>query len=156
MVPSMLATLLMLFTVLGGPAAPARPLDISADRLELDDTGRTMVFVGNVEASQGKLRLRCARLDATYSAGPKRKLLSLRASGGVHLKSDGLSARAETATYDRSKGTIVLEGSPSATRAGNTLTGERIVLWPDRGKMVVERPRGRLRAPKLDGLYGPR
>jgi len=56
------------------PAAPLigggdGPIDITANRLDVDDTGKTATFTGNVRAVQGDAALETAALEVRYAGG---------------------------------------------------------------------------------------
>lgn len=127
-------------------AAPTAPLDIRADRLELDRKAGTARFSGAVEVAQGRLVLRCAALSASYAEG---EVVSLVAEGGVEVRGEDWVARAERANYDREAGLLTLAGDPRIERGTDVLRGERVLLWPDDERLVVEQARGRVNAPRL-------
>jgi len=45
------------------------PIDINANRLDIDDTGKTATFTGNVKAQQSGAMLETAALEVTYEGG---------------------------------------------------------------------------------------
>lgn len=140
----MLALLLTL--VLAAPAAV--PLDVAAERMELDQASGKVVFTGGVTATQGELTLKCARLTARMND----KGLSDVQADEVTLITGTWTATAASARYDDRAGTVTLSGAPTVRRGRDVLVGARIVVWPETGKLVVERPRGTVRAPQLDAL----
>lgn len=136
----MLTLLILLLT-------PTAPLDVQADRLELDQKTGQVRFEGAVRATQGALTLRCARLSARYRKDGS--LGDLRASGGVVVTQGDLSARAAEARYSAKDKRLELIGDPVVRRGPDELRGEKILYWPEQERLVVERARGRLQAPKL-------
>ncbi len=140
------ATLPLLALLLAG--ADTAPLDIRAERMELRQKEGVVRFEGQVVATQEDFTLRCAKLTARYEKGA---VVRLKASGGVEVHSDKLSAKAERVSWSKAAGTLVFEGAPSVTRGGDRLSGKRIVLHPEEGRVVVEQARGTLVAPKLLG-----
>ncbi len=124
------------------PAAAALPMEIAADRLEVDRKAGRAVFTGAVVATRGELALRCDRLVATYD--PEGALETVVAEGRVSLASGRLEATAARADYRESEATIVLEGSLRVTDGKSTLTGERARILLDEERFVVEKARGRL------------
>ena len=138
--------LLSLLLLLLG-AKPSEPLDIRADRLELDQRTGAVRFEGAVEATQGELVLRCAVLSATYADG---EITALEASGGVVVTQGDVRAEAQTARYHRSEDRLELTGQPRVVRGKDSMTGARITFWPGQGRLVVEQARGRIDAPKLE------
>ena len=69
--------------------------------------------------------------------------------GGLTLTAEGFTARAEQATLDRRTGEMRLTGHPELVRGADRLEGERILFWPETGRVVVEKARGRVQLPKL-------
>ena len=57
------------FSAVGGANAQ-KPIDISFDRLEVDDKKHLAIFIGNVSATQGDYNLRAPRIEVTYDKAP--------------------------------------------------------------------------------------
>ena len=150
-------TALLLAVALLSPAGPTppktgpTPVDIRADRLELDQKSGRAHFEGSVEVVQGALTLRCVRLKARYAKG---RIVALDAEGEVQLSGDGWTANAARAAWDRAAGRLVLTGDPRIRRGGDTLRGARVLVWPDEERVVVEQARGRITAPPLGSPPG--
>jgi lipopolysaccharide export system protein LptA len=144
----MIAPLLALLLLAAPPPPPTAPLDVAAERMELDQATGKIVFEGDVRATQGDVTLRCARLTARLVG---EGLADVQAES-VTLTTGDWTATAGAARYDDAAGTVALTGSPTVRRGPDVLEGARIVVWPETGRMVVERPRGTVRAPRLDGL----
>lgn len=123
------------------------PLDIRADRLEIDQRAGLARFSGQVTARQGALELRCAALVARYRADGE--IDRLDAEGGVEVQAEDWRARAERVRFDRAKGALELSGSPRLWRGDDLLQGERITVWPREQRLVVEQARGRMQVPRL-------
>ncbi|HKS18191.1 MAG TPA: LptA/OstA family protein, partial [Bradyrhizobium sp.] len=45
------------------------PVDVTADRIEVQDRADRAIFAGNVKANQGELSLNTPRLTVAYSGG---------------------------------------------------------------------------------------
>ena len=56
---------------LSGPGGDnsKKPIDIDADRLEVDDKTHIAIFIGNVSATQGDYNLKAPRLEVYYEGG---------------------------------------------------------------------------------------
>lgn len=146
--------LLLLLVLLAPPqpkpapaAAPRAVLDVQADRLEYDQKTGRVRFEGNVRATQGDLRLRCARLTARY--GNDGALGDLQATGGVRVVQGELSAQARKVAYFKKDQRLVMTGDPVVTRGKDELRGATITYWPEQQRLVVEQARGRLNAPRI-------
>lgn len=139
----MIAALLLLPLLL----APPVPIDVQADRLELDQKTGKVRFEGNVRATQGQLHMRCNRLVAKYQKDGG--LGDLHATGGVKVTQGALSATARSARYFHADKRLELTGDPIVRRGPDELKGAKIVYWPEQERLVVEQARGRLSAPAL-------
>jgi len=136
-------------------AADDAPLDVRADRMELLQKTGLVRFEGHVEATQEQLTLRCETLVArTRKDG---EVARLSAEGGVTVIADGLRATAAKAVWERGAGTLVFTGDPRVVRGEDVLSGTRIVLFPEEGRLVVTKARGRLgKVPRIADLAPPR
>src|SRR3954452_19399332 len=67
------------------------PVDVQADRLEVQDRADRAIFAGNVHVTQAELQLNTARLTVAYSGGQGGardvQIRRLDAAGGVVVKS---------------------------------------------------------------------
>jgi lipopolysaccharide export system protein LptA len=122
--------------------AAALPMEISADRLEVDHKSSLATFSGHVVAVRGDLTLRCDRVEAAYDAAGA--LRSVVASGTVTLESKRLHATADRADYREAEHAVVLEGTLRITDGKSVLTGERARLLLDEERFVLEKARGTL------------
>ena len=68
------------------------PIDVAADRLEVQDRADRAVFVGNVHVKQAELTLDTSRLTVAYSSGQGVQIQRLDASGGVTVRSPSETA----------------------------------------------------------------
>jgi lipopolysaccharide export system protein LptA len=143
--------LLLTLALTSVAATPAdAPLDIEAGHLELLPGQGEARFSGGVVVRQANFTLRCAAIVARYDA--QNRVETLEASGEVRLEADGWSAVAGHARYERETETLSLTGQPTLIREKDVLRGERIVFWLAEERMVVEKVRGRIRAPRLSKI----
>src|SRR6476469_1622187 len=78
------------------------PVDVSADRIEVQDRADRAVFVGNVHAVQQDLSLDTPRLTVAYSGGSggnNVQIHRLDAAGGVVVKSPSETAKGDIGIY---------------------------------------------------------
>jgi len=141
----MRACLLFSFALLASPAA-ADPIDIKAERFELNQKAGSAVFEGDVRVVRGRLTLTCSRLQARYRDG---RIESLSATGKVVVTGPDWVARANEAHYAQASGRLLLTGDPQIERGEDVLRGARVLVWPDEERLVVERARGTFRPPAL-------
>jgi len=120
-------------------------VEISAERLSIDQESGSAMFEGNVVIGQGTMRLTAAKVEALYSAessGVTGQISRLVASGGVTILGGEEAMEAQQADYSVAEGTIVLTGSVLMTQGQNAISAERAVVDLNTGKAVLE---GRVR-----------
>lgn len=104
------------------------PVDFSADRIELQDKQNRVVLSGNVDISQGGLRLQAARTTVAYTDAGSLQVQRIDATGGVLVTRGNESARGEVAIYDFNRRIITLAGGVSLRRGSDVLNGGRLVI----------------------------
>ena len=81
------------------------PVDVSADRLEVQDRADRAIFAGNVHVKQGELTLDTERLTVAYSGTAAESRSSrLDAAGGVSAQPVGNRAGAISASTTSTAG----------------------------------------------------
>lgn len=107
------------------------PVELAAERLEVDQgTGRA-TFSGEVVVVQGDLRLSAARVVVEYATDPatgRNRIARLLADGGVLLVTPQEAAEAAEAVYDLDAGEIAMAGDVLLTQGANALAGDRLVI----------------------------
>jgi lipopolysaccharide export system protein LptA len=118
------------------------PVDVQADRLEVQDRADRAIFVGNVHATQAELTLETPRLTVAYSGGQgdnnNVQIHRLDAAGGVVVRSPSETARGDLGIYDLDRKLITLLGNVQLNRENNQLNGSRLVIDLDSGRAVVD------------------
>lgn len=114
------------------------PVDVAADRIEVQDRADRAIFSGNVEVRQGDLRLSTARLTVAYSNAEGIEIQRLEASGGVILRSPAETARSRFAIYDLDRRIVTMIGDVSLNRGASHVEGGRLVLDLDSGRAVMD------------------
>jgi lipopolysaccharide export system protein LptA len=117
------------------------PVDIEAQRLEVQDRADRAIFVGNVHATQEDLTLDTQRLTVAYSGGQGDSNVQIRrldAAGGVVVRSPSEIAKGEFGIYDLDRKLITLIGNVQLNRGTNQLNGSRLVIDLDSGRAVVD------------------
>ncbi|MCY7338944.1 MAG: OstA family protein [Sphingomonas bacterium] len=114
------------------------PIDVAADRIEVQDRVDRAVFAGNVKVRQGKLALDTSRLTVAYSSGGGIQIRRLDASGGVVMTSPSETARGNFGVYDLDRKLITLIGDVRLARAGSTINGSRLLIDLNSGRAVVD------------------
>ena len=114
------------------------PVDVAADRIEVQDRADRAIFSGNVDVRQGSLRLSAARLTVAYSNTGGIEIRRLEASGGVTLRSPSETARSQFAIYDLDRRLVTMIGGVTLTRGPSHVAGARLVLDLDSGRAVMD------------------
>ncbi len=150
---SALLTLVMaLSTGLTAHAAPNSQIDISAEKLEVNQTASKATFSGNVVVTQEGMTLTAPLVTADYkNQNSTSGIQTVTASGGVTITragSNGVSEKATgtTATYNLDAGTLVLTGDVTLTRGPSQLSGDKLVYNLQTGNAVVTNSSGPVKA----------
>ncbi len=135
---------------------PGAPVNVEADRLDVDDRAKQAVFSGDVKAVQGDFVIRSAELTATYSgtaglsaattaqgqtAQPQTaaKLTRIQARKKVQVTSkDGQNASGDWADFDTRANTATLGGDVVLTQNKNVVRGTKLVIDMTTGESVIK------------------
>jgi lipopolysaccharide export system protein LptA len=137
------------------------PVNYAADRIELQDRQNRVILSGNVDISQGDLRVRAARTTVAYTNAGGLKIQRIDATGGVEVNRGTESARGNVAVYDFDRRIITMLGSVALRRGSDTLTGGRLVIDLASGVSSVDGRGGGSSAPgantgggRVSGTFG--
>jgi lipopolysaccharide export system protein LptA len=120
------------------------PVDVTADRIEVQDRADRAIFAGNVHATQAELTLDTQRLTVAYSNGPQNgggtgvQIRRLDAAGGVVVRSPSETAKGDFGIYDLDHKLITVIGNVQLTRGPNVVNGQRLVINLESGRAVVD------------------
>ncbi|HKR25080.1 MAG TPA: LptA/OstA family protein [Allosphingosinicella sp.] len=114
------------------------PVDVAADRIEVQDRADRAIFSGNVDARQGSLRLTAARLTVAYASTGGIDIKRLEASGGVTLRTPSETATSQYAIYDLDRRLVTMIGGVRLNQGANRVQGARLVLDLDSGRAVMD------------------
>lgn len=114
------------------------PVDVAADRIEVQDRADRAIFSGNVIAKQADLTLNAARVTVAYSNAGSIEINRIDASGGVTVTSPSETARGQFAIYDLNSRLITMIGDVSLVRGASRVNGGRLVLDLNSGRVVVD------------------
>ena len=120
------------------------PVDVTAERIEVQDRADRAIFSGNVHATQAEMTLETPRLTVAYSGGAcgggggNVQIHRLDAAGGVVVKSPSETARGDFGIYDLDRKLITLIGNVQLNRQNNQVSGSRLVIDLDSGRAVVD------------------
>src|SRR5215213_9432160 len=106
------------------------PVDVTADRIEVQDRADRAIFAGNVHVTQAELSLDTARLTVAYSGGQSQpggvQIRRLDAAGGVVVHSPSETAKGDFGIYDLDRKLITLIGNVQLARQQNLVSGARL------------------------------
>jgi lipopolysaccharide export system protein LptA len=118
------------------------PIDVTSQRIEVQDRSDRAVFVGDVHATQSDLTLDTQRLTVAYSTGQGGsngvQINRLDAAGGVVVHSPSETAKGDFGIYDLDRKLITLIGNVQLIRDQNRINGSRLVIDLDSGRAVID------------------
>jgi lipopolysaccharide export system protein LptA len=114
------------------------PVDVAADRIEVQDRADRAIFSGNVVARQAELTLNAARVTVAYASTGGIQIQRIDASGGVTVRSPSETARGQYAIYDLNNRLITLIGGVTLTRGDSRVSGGRLVMDLSSGRAVMD------------------
>ena len=114
------------------------PVDVAADRIEVQDRADRAIFSGNVVARQAELTLNAARVTVAYSNSGGIQIERIDASGGVTVRSPSETARGQFAIYDLRNRLITLLGGVTLARGDSRVNGARLVMDLNSGRAVMD------------------
>ena len=114
------------------------PIDLTADRLEVQERADRAMFSGNVKVRQDELTLDTSRLTVAYSSSGGVQIKRLDASGGVTDRSPSETARGTFGIYDLDRKLITLVGDVVLQREGSSISGQRLVIDLDSGRAIID------------------
>jgi lipopolysaccharide export system protein LptA len=119
-----------------------QPIEITSDRLTVNQSQQVATFAGEVVAGQGTLRLAATEVQVFYDADETAadaetgRIRLMKATGRVLLTNGTEAAEGEWAEYDVAKGIITMGGSVLLTQGENAISGQE--LWIDLNAGVGE------------------
>jgi lipopolysaccharide export system protein LptA len=118
------------------------PVEVTADRLDVNQTDGIAVFTGNVVVVQGDLRLTADRVRVEYGLTEPREIERIHAFDNVILVSPTEMAEGAEAVYQLATDTIVMTGDVILTQELNVVSGDTLTIDLETGSGIVE---GRVR-----------
>jgi lipopolysaccharide export system protein LptA len=115
-----------------------QPVDYAADRIELQDRQKRVVLSGDVQITQGDLRLTAQRTTVAYTDTGGLRIQRIDATGGVVVTRGSERASGSAAVYDFNRRVIILSGGVALRRGGDTLNGGRLTIDLNTGLSSVD------------------
>jgi len=118
-------------------SVPAELL-VESDTLVFDYERGELAYSGDVRVAQGGVHMRSENLTIAFEPQRTGSLRSIRASGNVLITHKNTKATGNLAIYDPTASTITLTGEARLGAGPNTLEGERVIVYLDEGRAIVE------------------
>ena len=130
------------------------PIQIEADRMETSQEQSVVIFSGHVQANQDNLIINADEMTVRYtggktalsnattvsgSEGPTQQIDSITAKGNVKIVQEDWIATGDTMDFNSKKRIVLLSGNAKAWQDKNMVSGEKIILYLNEGRSVVER-----------------
>jgi lipopolysaccharide export system protein LptA len=133
----------------------SEPLQVDADRLDAYNDKRTVVFSGNVVASQGARTIRSESLTIYYRDAKKTdnkksplKAISsdqeagdvekIEAHGKVEVTEGARTATGDAALFEQDDQKITMTGNAVLKEGDNVVRGDKVIIYLDENRGVVE------------------
>lgn len=137
-------------------AAPAfslagEPVDLRADRVDVDLASSSAILEGHVELTRTDLRIACPRVEAHFDKDGR--ILRAKGAGGVVvvLGTRGIRGEASEIELDVVARTAELRGNVRVSQGASTLTAQRASVDLTTSRVALESVRGTFAA----GSAGP-
>jgi len=118
-------------------SAPA-DLKVEARSMVFDFKKGQLLYEGNVHVRHGEVKMDADRLQVTFEPKNPQKVQRIEATGNVHVVHQTETASGRLAVYDPERATITLTGDARLGSGPNTVQGEKVVVFLDEGRAVVE------------------
>jgi len=129
------------------------PIQIEADRMETSQEKNIVIFSGHVRANQNDLIINADAMTVRYSGagnqpssatdvpaeGLSRQIDKITAKGNVKIVQGDWVATGDAMNFNSDKRMVILSGNAKARQDQNVVSGEKVTLYLDEGRSVVER-----------------
>lgn len=119
---------------------PEAPIEMTADRLTVNQLDGSAQFESNVVISQGDIHIAAELVTVTYLKDGG--IDQLNATGGVTFVTQTESAEAETADYDLTNRQLVMSGGVSLIQGQRAISADKMSIDLETGAALME---GRVR-----------
>lgn len=112
------------------------PTNITSDSLSFNAKDRVFAYSGNVQVTQGDMRLTSKTLEGTYS--DKNELLKLVAKGDVFIAKQDIQATGQIASYDAVAAIVTLTENPQLQQKESILRADKIKIFLNENRSQAE------------------
>ncbi len=123
------------------------PINIEADRMISQEEKNSVVFMGNVDASQGQVTIRTDKMTIYYKPNNPKKAKSqaqqvdkMICVGKVKVTQEDWLGTGDRMEYFADARKVVLQGNSKAWRGQNMVSGKSITYYLDEKRSEVESP----------------
>jgi len=139
-VPSLVLALLC--AAPDGGVLLSRPVQVSADKLEVLNRESRALYTGHARALRDTLTLTCDRITVEY--GSDRDVTRILAFGNVEAVDGDRWARGDEAEFDNKTGVLLVRGKPQARQGKREVFGELVTFTTGTDRVVVTRAKTRV------------
>lgn len=118
------------------------PIDVTSERLEVDEKANTALFTGDVVVVQDQMTLYAPRVTVYYS-DDQSEISLMEARGGVTLIQGEEAAEGENADYDLEKDLIIMTGDVLVTQKLSAISSDKMTVRLEDGTALMT---GRVRS----------
>lgn len=130
------------------------PIDLSADSSVVDNASCVSEWRGNVEALQGRTRLRSDSMKVHGVKGNCQQADSLVADGNVYYVTADRNVRADHAVYDAGSEVITLTGNVIIVQGKNVVRADKAIINTKTGETQLISA-GRAKGGRVRGVFYP-
>lgn len=141
--PHIFSRTLLLFLLLQAAtawSADKSPINIEADRMVSLEQKNSVLFSGNVLATQADVQIRAKEMTVYYSQADKGKgqeVKKLQCTGNVEVTRGDWLGTGDKMDYLAGERKVILSGGAKAWQGKNQVAGETIVYYLDEGRSEV-------------------
>jgi len=122
------------------------PISVSADVMEFDYRSRVLTYTGSVVVTQGDMKLESKSLTVALDDHPDNRIKEVVADGEVRLSKGTRWATGGHAVFDQAHNIVVLSDNAELHDGPNQVNGDRVVVYLDEERSVVEGGNRRVKA----------
>ena len=139
--------IMLLFSAVNAAENPQVPIHIEADRMISQEQDNSVIFTGNVDASQGELLIRTDEMTVYYvqkdnSTGENGSsdVNKLICKGNVQISQGDWLGTGKRMDYYAQDRKVILSGDAKGWQGQNMVAGKTITYFLDEGRSIVEGP----------------
>lgn len=113
------------------------PIKIESDYMKYTGDNRVSKFTGNVMVTNGQMRMRADSMDVSFD--DKNQVKEIYSQGNVKIEKEGMLSLSDNAKFYNGENKAVLTGNVRVWQGDNYLEGEKVTLYNDSNKVIVDR-----------------